>query len=54
MKQYIYPKKPLNLTQLKKLAIKIKSQDKTITRVTFSAIPGDCIIVTRDDRNEMF
>lgn len=49
---YVYPKKQLNLTQLKTLADRIKSQDKTVTKVTFSAIPGDCLIVTREDLSQ--
>lgn len=49
---YLYPKKQLNLTQLKTLADRIKSQDKTVTKVTFSAIPGDCLIITRKEFSE--
>lgn len=48
MKQFYYPKRGYRtIAQLETLAKALKASDKTIYKVTFSAVQGDCLIIWR-------
>jgi hypothetical protein len=43
-----YPKRQMSMSQFKNFRKLLMLRDKTIKKVTYSGVPGDCIIIAHE------